>query len=268
MATNGSNGATSDLLFHVKRTVTDFAKDKSGATKSTDILGTFTDLAAAKLAARSALASEGYVKDDFETFEQNDGTGTWTYGDGVLVFAKAPAGQTFEVRIDTKPNVLQFKGNADGEVEGFLHYGKYAFLKLQAHRLTLDKVIQQTLNYNKDPTGSSQATEVVGTYPTREAARKAARTALLDSEVTKETFAEYDEFDDARDVNEWPYGEDVLVHAVAETGENFNVAVKAQPHSHQHHACKHHGGNKCDCKCKHSEVGCSGKSCKHEDCNC
>jgi len=251
MATEGSNGATSDLLFHVKRTVTDFAKDKSGATTSIDILGTFTDLAAAKLAARSALASEGYVKDDFETFEQNDGTGTWTHGDGVLAFAKAPAGQTFEVRIDTKPNILQFKGNADGEVEGVLHY-----------------VIQQTINYNKDPTGSSQDTEVEGTYRTRETARKAARTALLDSEVTKKTFAEYDEFDDAREVNEWPYGEDVLVHAVAETGENFNVAVKAQPHSHQRHARKHHGGNKSDHKCKHSEVGCSGKSCKHEDCNC
>jgi hypothetical protein len=108
---------------------------------------------------------------------------------------------------------------------------------------------------------------VEGTYPTCEAARTAARTAPLDSEVAKESFAEYDEFDDARDVSEWPYGEDVLVHAVAETGENFNVAVKAQPHSHQHHACKHHGGKKCDCKCKHSESGCSGKACKHADCS-
>ena len=71
-----------------------------------------------------------------------------------------------------------------------------------------------------------------GTYPTREEARKAARTVLLDSEVTKKDFADWDEFDDARDINEWPFGEDVLVHAVAETGENFNVAVKAQLHSH------------------------------------
>jgi len=112
-------------------------------------------------------------------------------------------------------------------------------------------------------------TEVEGTYATREAARKAARSALLDENVTKKSFAEYDEFDDARDVNEWPYGEDVLVHAVAGTGENFNVAVKAQPHSHQHHDCKHHGGMKCDCKCKHSESGCKEKTCKHgDDCGC
>ena len=78
----------------------------------------------AKLAARSALASEGYVKDDFESYEENDGKSTWTHGDGVLTFAKAPAGQIFEVKVDTNPNVLHFKGNADGEVEGHLHYGK------------------------------------------------------------------------------------------------------------------------------------------------
>jgi hypothetical protein len=73
---------------------------------------------------------------------------------------------------------------------------------------------------------------VEGTYSTRAAARKAARSALLDRDVTKDSFVEYDEFDDARDINEWPYGDDVLVHAVAETGENFNVAVKAKLHSH------------------------------------
>lgn len=72
-------------------------------------------------------------------------------------------------------------------------------------------VIQQTINYNKDPTGASQFVEVEGTYPTREAARKAARTTLLDQDVTKDSFAEYDEFDDERDINEWPFGEDVLV---------------------------------------------------------
>lgn len=140
----------------------------------------------------------------------------------------------------------------------------------QCRETLIDKcaVLQQTINYNKDPTGASQTTEVEGTYPTREAAREAARTILLDSDVTKETFAEYDEFDDARDVSEWPYGEDVLVHAVAETGENFNIAVKAQPHSHQHHPCKHHGGEKCTCKCKHSENRCKSTTCKHAGCDC
>jgi len=124
MATNGTEGAQSEFLYHVKRTITDFSEDKSGSTQTTDILGTFTELAAAKSAARSALASEGYLKDDFETCEENEGTSTWKYGDGVLAYAKAPAGQVFEVSLDTNPNDLHFKGNADGEVEGFLHYGK------------------------------------------------------------------------------------------------------------------------------------------------
>lgn len=54
----------------------------------------------------------------------------------------------------------------------------------------------------------------------------AAKTTLLDAGVKKESFAEYDEKDDARDVDEWPYGDDVYVHAVSGTGENFSVSVK------------------------------------------
>lgn len=117
----------SELLYHVKRTITDFAEDKSGATRTTDILGTFTDLTAAKAAARAGLASEGYIREDFDVMEikdvEGEGEGIWNHDDGVLVYAKAPAGQEFEVRLDTKPNVLHLKGNESGEVDGFLHYG-------------------------------------------------------------------------------------------------------------------------------------------------
>jgi hypothetical protein len=115
-----------ESLFHVKRTITDYADDKSGASRTTDILGTFTSLAAAKKAVRGALAHEGYIKDDFEILELKDETSEeeWKHGDGCLVFAKAPRGQEFDVRIDTKPNVLKLEGNGSGEVEGHLHYGK------------------------------------------------------------------------------------------------------------------------------------------------
>lgn len=249
MAANGTNGSTEEFLYHVKRTITDFADDKSGATRTTDILGTFTSLAAAKAAAHGALASEGYIKDDFEVLEQKDETDPeeWKHGDGCLVYAKAPRGQEFDVRIDTKPNVLNLKGNADGEVEGHLHY-----------------VLQTTIDYNNDRIGGLQNTEVEGTYPTRKAAYAAAHTALLDEEVTKDSFAEYDEKEQFE--GEWPYGDEVLVHAVGETGENFYVSVKAQPHSHTQHACSHHGGKKCDCACTKSDEGCKSKSCKHEGC--
>lgn len=121
-----NNGNVPELLYHIKRTVIDFATDESGATQTTDILSTYIDLAAAKKAAHSALLSEGYLpEDDFETYEVNDGSkaAKWEHGDGVIVFAKAPAGQVFEVRLDTKSNVLHFKGNAGtSKVEDYLHY--------------------------------------------------------------------------------------------------------------------------------------------------
>lgn len=95
-------------------------------------------------------------------------------------------------------------------------------------------VLQTTINYNNDRVGGIQTTQVEAVYPTRQDAYEAAKTALLDDEVTKESFAEYDEKD--KETGEWPYGEDCFVHAVAETGENFLVYVKAQPHSHKHHS--------------------------------
>jgi len=251
MSANGApEESGAEFLYHVKRTILDFHEDKSGATQTTDVLGTFTDLAAAKAAARSALASEGYLKDDFEVYEEKDAANleAWKHGDGVVVFAKAPAGQEFDVSLDTKPNALNLKGNASGEVEGVLHY-----------------VLQTTINYNTDRIGGNRTTEIEGTFPTRKAAFEAAHTILLDADVTKESFAEYDEKQDFE--GEWPYGDECLVHAVAETGENFLVFVKAQPHSHQHHNCKHHGGKKCECTCKHTEGDCKLKACKH-DCDC
>ena len=119
--TNDTTGEP--LLYHVKRTIIDLAEDKSGATRVTDIEGTYTDLSAAKTAAQHALASEGYLASDFDTLSLKTAEGSWTHGDGVLVYAKAPAGQEFEVAIDTKPNTLNLKGNAAGKVEGVLHYG-------------------------------------------------------------------------------------------------------------------------------------------------
>jgi len=242
-----TNGTTSEFLYHVKRTIIDFAEDKSGSTCTTDILGTFTSLEKAKAAARGALTREGYVNDDFAVYEVNTNNGSWGHGDGVFVFAKAPAGHEFEVRLDTKPNVDSLKGNEQGEVEGVLHY-----------------VLQTTIFYNNDRVGGIQTTEVESTHTTRAAAYENAKKALLDDEVTKESFAEYDGKDDFK--GEWPYGEDVFVHAVSETGENYNVAVKAQPHRHGNHPCAHHGGTMCACKCKHSEEGCKAKACKHNGC--
>ncbi|TVY19549.1 hypothetical protein LARI1_G003391 [Lachnellula arida] len=185
MAANGNTETAPEFLYHIKRTITDYHEDKSGATRTTDVLGTFTDLKAAKAAAYSALASEGYIKDDFELYEDNTrDPENWKHGD----------------------------------------------------------VLQTTINYNNDRIGGIQTTEVEGTYPSRAAAYAAAGSVLIDDDVTKSSFAEYDEKENFK--GDWPYGDEAFVHAVKETGENFLVAVKAQPHSHQHHKCVHHGGGK------------------------
>jgi len=70
------------------------------------------------------------VKEDFELYESKNEVDPeqWKHHGGVLVFARAPAGQEFEVCLDTKPNVLGLKGNASGEVDLHLHYGMHCLL--------------------------------------------------------------------------------------------------------------------------------------------
>ncbi|KAI9046619.1 hypothetical protein LZ554_009362 [Drepanopeziza brunnea f. sp. 'monogermtubi'] len=221
----------SDLLYHVKRTITNFADDKSGATRVVDVLGTFTDLAAAKLAANAGLASEGYVKDDFEVYEQKSETALeqWKHADGVTIFARAPAGQEFEVCLDTKPNT-GFKGNVDGEVEGHLHY-----------------VLQTTIDYNNDRIGGIQTTEVEGTYPTRAQAFEAAKTILLDNEVKKADFARTSS----------------RASGPTATSAWSTPSLHACKH-HEGKKCEcecQHGDAACKAKqCKHDDCECSGKS--------
>ena len=73
-----------------------------------------------------------------------------------------------------------------------------------------------------------------GVYRIRKDAIDAAYTVLFDDVegITKESFAEYDEQDMKN--NDWPYGEEILVHAVGQNGDNFLVAVKSQLSQHQH----------------------------------
>ena len=118
----------SDQLYHIKRTITDFNPSLTNHGYTVDILGTYTDLALAKEAARSALFSEGYLASDFEIYNENNGDENWVHGDGVKVYAKAYAGQVLEVMIDTKPNTEGWwssKGEFEG-CDGGLYYGSFA----------------------------------------------------------------------------------------------------------------------------------------------
>jgi hypothetical protein len=206
-----------EYLYHIMREIIDYHKDKSGATRINDVLGTYVSLPAAKAAALRALQDSGYERDDFEIYEERPRSGeNWPHGDGVLVYAKAPAGQEFYIRIDTKLNLTKLKGNAEGRIEGTLYY-----------------VLQTKIDFNTNRVGGIQTTEVEGTYLSEQEAREAALQVLLDGdEITKDWYAKYEEIDET-DPGEWPYGEDCLVHAVSPHGENFLVFVKTQPGPHK-----------------------------------
>ncbi|OCK85857.1 hypothetical protein K432DRAFT_285901 [Lepidopterella palustris CBS 459.81] len=198
-----------DMLYHIKRTMVDIKNDATGALQKVDILGTFTDLSKAKAAAKNALFAEGYEKEWFTEFEVKDGA-EWKHPDGTFVYAKAPDGETFTVALETTPNTLALMGDADGKVV----------------EKQLFHVLQTTIHYNVDRSGANRETSLEGTYTTFEDAKNAAMGCLLDEDVRKESFVEYDEYDGQED---WAFGEDTMVHAVGVGGENYLVAIIRKP---------------------------------------
>ncbi|KHN95358.1 uncharacterized protein MAM_06862 [Metarhizium album ARSEF 1941] len=220
-----------ELLFHTILTVIDYSHDASGASRTTFVLGTHGTLEAAKAFAVQSLESVNFKPDDFQKYhvkhlEQETPGKTWIHGDGVLVFARSFDGQEFRVSIDTTPNNESLHANTqDGEMrlpEGakFLHY-----------------VVQTIIDYNVDRSGSLQTTEIQGVYVHRADAWTAAHKCLAPDE-----FAEYDCRGDTEFVEAWPFGDNVAVHAVSETGQNYLIAVNTPP---QHrHDIKRHGRKK------------------------
>ncbi|KAJ9419795.1 hypothetical protein FOXG_07174 [Fusarium oxysporum f. sp. lycopersici 4287] len=205
---------SSELLYHVILTVIDFHLDPSGAKRSIYILGTRTTLDSAKDSAFRVLHTLRYEPEDFiEYAEHSSHTRDWAYGNGVLVYAKAPAGQVFQISIQATPNTEQLLGDSDGSI------------MLPQGIPSLYYVTQTIIDYNKDRTGCVQEMQIEGTFVHRADANNAARKLLdpLD-------YAEYDTPDKMK--GEWPYGDDVVAHAVAETGENTTVEVKTVVDTH------------------------------------
>ncbi|KAH6607654.1 hypothetical protein Trco_003967 [Trichoderma cornu-damae] len=222
------NGAASkfvpEQLFHTVLTVIDYFHDPSGANRTAFVLKTHGTLEAAKKFAVHSLESVNFTSDDFQVCHVRHAQGAsevWSHGDGVLVFARAIDGQEFLVGIDTTPNNEALTSTSDGDLvlpEGakFLHY-----------------VLQITIDYNVDRSGGLQTTEIEGTYVHRADAWTAAHKCLDPAQ-----YAEYDRRGDAQFIEQWPFGEDVAVHAVSETGQNYFVAVKRPPE--QKHELKPH----------------------------
>ncbi|KAJ4288891.1 hypothetical protein N0V88_007224 [Collariella sp. IMI 366227] len=207
------NPSVPEEVFHTTLTVVDFHQDTSGSTRDVHVLGTHTNLSAAKAFALMALVQLGYQPEDFATYSTKVDTPPeeWKHGDGVMVYAKAPRGQEFLVGLDTKPNT-----------EG-LPEGPNNVLQLPKGHDDMHYVLQNRTDYNQDKSGAFQTTEIQGCYVSRDDALAAAKATLA---FDKDEYAQYDEREDEEAEGEWPFGEEVVVHAVAQTGENFTVAVK------------------------------------------
>lgn len=217
-----SDQSVPELLFHTTLTVVDFHSDTSGSTRDVYVLGTHTTISAAKAFALAALMHLGYQPEDFLEYATRLDTApeSWRHGDGVMVYAKAPRGHEFLVGLDTKPNTESLRGGPKDTVllpEGHDH---------------LHYVLQNRTDYNQDKSGAYQTTEIQGCYAKRADALAAAKATLAED---REEYAQYDEREDKDSDGEWPFGEEVVVHAVAQTGENYTVAVKTAPGAHKKH---------------------------------
>ncbi|KAK6697054.1 hypothetical protein SNK05_013601 [Fusarium graminearum] len=171
---------STELLYHVFLKLIDFRLDLSGPNDPSIFL----------------------AHDFIEYAVHSSHTGDWAYGNGVLVYAKAPAGQVFKISIQATSNTEQLLGDSDGSP----YYPK------EHLRFTTSNWLRA---------GDADR----GTFVHRTDASNAARKLLdpLD-------YAEYDTPEKMKE--EWPYGDDVVAHAVAETGENTTVEVKTVVDTH------------------------------------
>ena len=167
-----------ELLYHTVLTVVDYHIDTSGSTQYVYVLGSHGTLEAAKEFAVKALHNLGYEADEFAVYEAHQTGVEWRHGDGVIVYAKAPAGQEFIVRLDTTPNPEGLMMRPDGSLVlggglDHLHY-----------------VLQTKVDYNQDRSGANRTTDIEGCYRRREDAVHAARECLAEDRAR---FAQYDE---------------------------------------------------------------------------
>ncbi|KAK4151721.1 hypothetical protein C8A00DRAFT_35621 [Chaetomidium leptoderma] len=222
--TDDRNPSIPEQLFHTTLTVVDYHSDTSGSTRDVYVLGTHTTLPAAKAFSLMALELLGYQPDDFTHYATRVDTAPeeWKHGNGAMVYAKTPKGHEFLVGIDTKPNTESLPAGPNDTLLLPPHGGG-------DH---LHYVLQNRTDYNQDKSGAFQTTEIQGCYARREHALAAAKATLQED---RDEYAQYDERDEAESEGEWPFGDEVVVHAVAQTGENFTVAVKTVPGAHKKH---------------------------------
>lgn len=206
-----SKSSEPDFLYHVMLMTSQF-KGPGGRAEKVRILGTYTSVTKSKDAAHRCLFDAGYEREWFSTFETNPETLEELashYGTGIVVYAIAVDGTIFRVRISTSPNKLHLTThNEDGRVPTSLYY-----------------VVQTNAPYCSHERRPIYDTHVEGIFKSYDEARKFAKTLLLSEEdgITASSYQDY--FEAGPLERDCEYGENVIVHAVGSSDENYFVSV-------------------------------------------
>jgi hypothetical protein len=196
-------------IYHVILTSSHFKRDPNSEIQKVRVCGTYTSIKSAKAEAHRTLFDAGYEREWFKVFDaRTHDTTSWKHGDGVIVYAEAPEGETFTVSIYTAKDTLGVKSNDLDKIEIDLYH-----------------ILQTTIFYDKDASGGMRETSIQGTFKTYGEARAAATSLLLNKEdgMTKGSWDEYDELPVGERDGE--YGENVVVHAIGSNGENVVLSV-------------------------------------------
>jgi hypothetical protein len=219
------------LLFHTTLSISLDDGKPSGPFRIVFPLGTHATLKAAKTFASGALKQLGYDESDFEVYEtrlntdnEDTDSSSWPYGDGILIHAKRTGSHEFLVGISTTTNnsVLPTRDDDPSEIQ-LPHGSDHLYY-----------IIQTKIDYAVDHSTGVESSDIEGVYLSRLEAITAAKKCLISDEIKKEDYTEYDEFDDDSFKDQWPFRDDVVVHAVSSVGENFLVAVRTVLDTHAH----------------------------------
>ncbi|CAG9988122.1 unnamed protein product [Clonostachys byssicola] len=215
------NAFIPEFLYHTCLTINEHHIQTLADIPRLYVLGSHGTLESAKQFALEALATLGYKEEDFAIYQTRPHDAEeWDHGNGTIVYAKAPAGQEFLVRIDTKLNIEDLPASvSDGS------------LYLPRGTDHLHFIVQTQIKYNADRAVSS---EIQGAYLKRNDAIEAATWCLLgESTDLKSDYAQFEIKKNLEPKADWPFGEDVLIHAVTQTGENYLISLVTPPTSHK-----------------------------------
>ena len=200
-----------DSLYHVVFTISHLSHDVFAEVEKVRVAGTYTSLKAAKAAAHRLIFDAGYEVEWFTEyltqpaeFEEHK----IDHHEGLMVYAKARDGTTFRVTLLTAPNSKGFESDEEGKIDRPLYH-----------------VLQMNVKYSIDDSGATRETNIEGSFDSYEEARRYASELLLseDEGITRDSFAQYDEAKaPERDCG---YGENVIVHAVGNDGDNILISV-------------------------------------------